>query len=371
MPARILCIYCLQERPEPARGEHLLLAGLGGATCTKHVCEGCNNGALADLDREFLRSSTVTICRIFAPSRRTGEVAGPQFMPLDEGGYADYRLLTPAQPYVPAQLFFKGERLVFFHTDEHERERAYVEDLTADAFAALPRHVQDRPENDPARIVFWLHRGRVEPLLRARTPAHMNRFLAALGTKLPFRIVDAGAVPYAPPSVPMRISQDLNTEGRCAAKMIMNLTAHHLGPRALYGRGFDAVRAYILGTDVRRGGAVSESGEAGVIVDRRYLRRDWWEIDIPPAPLEGRDYEAHALVLDVQNGRAIGDVILFGGVIHIPVRLGLLRTVDPLPRLPVKLIKDADQSERIAVSTIDGSPAVASRTGRIADDSRS
>src|SRR5690606_20421248 len=81
--ARILCVYCKEDAPRPARGEHIILEGLGARATIPDVCAHCNSKLGRNPDREFLRQSFVALRRFLDPAYTSGETGDTQFFPVE------------------------------------------------------------------------------------------------------------------------------------------------------------------------------------------------------------------------------------------------------------------------------------------------
>ncbi len=76
--ATIRCVYCLEIKPKPVNGEHIILKGLGGRATVPDVCSGCNQKLGDQLDIEMLRHSFVALHRYYDPKVTKGQVGGAQ-----------------------------------------------------------------------------------------------------------------------------------------------------------------------------------------------------------------------------------------------------------------------------------------------------
>lgn len=322
---RIVCVYCKTEKPRPARGEHIVLKGLGGRATISEVCAECNGLLDARVDREFLRSTHIALHRFFDPAVQDGEVASPQFLPT-EYGYLDVRLMNSGEMDLLPQAAAHDSKVVVIAAEpDQQLADAVLAQFRREA-PTVRQAIRDVGESDPPRLV--IDRKLKSHLLRARTQQAADSLLAALR-----KGVEPG--PYAnweaPRSAPLRISTDLNVVGRCAAKMAFNMATAVLGPQVTLKDDFDGVRAYILGSDVLAGPAIAESGEQGIRVDYRFV--DPW-IDPEARPQRRGPSDTHTILLGVIRGRSLGAKLsLFGGAEQFTVRLtpGLVIGATALP----------------------------------------
>jgi hypothetical protein len=322
----ITCIYCKEEKLPPARGEHVVLAGLGGKATIPDVCQDCNSFLGNTLDREFLRSTHVALDRFFDPEVRDGELASPQFQET-EFGFLDVRLHNSGQVELLPQILLHEGHLVALSA---ESDRSLVDQVLVH-FAnekAVP-HVltRDVPQHDPTRLV--VDRNQKSHLIRTANHAGAEALLELLH-KAQRLEPPKSWVPV--PNVRVRISTDVNVPGRCAAKMAFNMASYVVGPDVMLGPEFDGVRDYILGKDVLSGPSESPSGEPGVRIDYRHV--DPWLSELPQALPPRRE---HSIVLELASGVLMGHVLLRGGLSRFRVRLGRPREI-PERRLPAQLV---------------------------------
>ena len=322
----ITCIYCKEEKPRPARGEHVGLAGLGGNATIPDVCHGCNSFLGNTLDREFLRSTHVALDRFFDPEVRDGELASPQFQET-EFGFLDVRLHNSGQVELYPQVLLHEGRLLVVSSDPDRQLVSQVLALFADEKTVPHLLTRDVPQHEPTRLI--VDRNQKSHLLRTADDASAQALLLLLRERQKLEPPKS----WTPqPKVRVRISSDVNVPGRCAAKMAFNMAAYVVGPELMLGPEFDGVRDYILGKDVLSGPSESPSGDPGVRIDYRYV--DPWLSEQPQALPPRRE---HSIVLELASGILVGHVLLRGGLSRFRVRLGRPRGV-PSWRLPAQLV---------------------------------
>lgn len=149
-------------------------------------------------------------------------------------------------------------------------------------------------------------------------------------------------IPSPDSHVLLTTSCEPNWPSRCAAKMLFNLAAHHLGPEFVLRSEFNPVREFIAGRDVEPVEAVvGPNGEQGWTMDVRFVR-DW----LQPDPRDGAwplRTRGHGLLLDGHDGMLGGVVMLWGR----PTFKVTLAQFDPsvtvVDAFPVLLLKEGEQ----------------------------
>jgi len=123
----MICVYCKQEAPLPKKGEHIVLAGLGGRATIDDVCSPCNQRFGDRLDREFLRSTLIALDRLLDPEVLSGEGPGPQFVKTEQG-YLDARILNSGRCEVLRQIICVDEAvsLLSFTNDARDLNQLVV-----------------------------------------------------------------------------------------------------------------------------------------------------------------------------------------------------------------------------------------------------
>ena len=258
--------------------------------------------------------------RYFDPSYEDGQIGKTQFVETAHG-FLDATLANSGQLDFPPQfaLHPDGWFLCALGPDQDRAEQLLAR-VRAVHSEQVHRSIRDVPEHSPARLIL---RGK-NIQLRARSEAEADRLLAQAAAA---QSVDDRR-PFEPLTLPetmsLRMSVDPNSVGRCIAKMAFNMATAVLGPSVVLGDQFNPVRAYILGTDVQEGPTVTEDGEAGVLVDYRYVE-PWLNRPSRPPVASTR---VHTIELVKHRGGLGAFVGLFGASEWFAVRLGPLDGLD-------------------------------------------
>jgi hypothetical protein len=328
----IQCIYCKKPKPRPSKGEHIILAALGGRATIREVCSDCNRLLGRTVDQRFLESSFTALHRYYCSDINTGEVVRPQFLPF-EYGMLDIRVLNDGSMDILPQVALIPDGTLFAAA---EPDQSLVwRELNRFLSSSPTVHLDliDDANHVPTRLV--IDRSGRSHLLRSRSHEDADRLVKLLSNG-----VQSGEFqPWTPPQPDrVHLPMDFNIPGRCAAKMALNMACYVVGSEVILRGAFDPVRKYILGEDVISGPAMSADGEQGVRVDYRFV--DPW---VNRQPLSaGETYgNWHAVILGHFRNRLTGLVLIYGGIDRFKVHLG------PFPesfesRFPVSLKSDID-----------------------------
>lgn len=311
MAKEIRCVYCKDVKPRPRRGEHVILNGLGGRTTIQDVCGDCNAFLGKHVDEEFLRRSFVALRRLLDPRIRDGEAPAPQFANT-EVGYLDVRLPNSGFLDLLPQVLLEGDRLRICAADFDQPliEKALREVQEAGR-ACVHVVVRDTPDHEPARLV--VNRKGRKHLVRARDAAQVDRLLGLIEKTPPSGEYQNWDLK---PEVQLLLSMDVNTPGRCAAKMAFNAATYTLGPNVMISADYDPVRNFILGEDVMEGPVTTDGGEEGLLLDTRFVD------DMRESPPTRGNSTDHTIIVDVVGDQLCSSVSLFGGAEAFSVRLG-------------------------------------------------
>src|SRR5690606_23858295 len=208
---------------------------------------------------EFLRKSFVAFRRFLDPEVVEGEAPSPQFTKTDFG-YLDIRLFNDRSMRVLPQILLDENRVrIGSSPEDHDKIMGVVEQVKAEGEACLKVHVLDVEEHAPARIIAGK---RDRHLLRARTQEEADRLVELTKKATPSSKYHDFPIN---PDVTFKISMDMNSPGRCAAKMAFNAATYIFGPEVMLRDAYDPVRRYILGEDLQEGPATTDDGEEGLL----------------------------------------------------------------------------------------------------------
>jgi hypothetical protein len=337
LPAKeetIRCVYCLEIKPMPVNGEHIILKGLGGRATTLEVCGECNQFLGDNLDIEFLRHSRIALLRFYDPAVTDGQVGDKQFHE-SEWGFWDSRVYNDGDVEILSQVAIMGTQWVAAVRMDKQDEIQKIIDSFVGLDTVFKETIEDIEHHHPPRVIITpkakMHQ------IRGRTQADVDHVKAALkigggvpGPAMPLDIVGT--------EMQMRFSMDPNMVGRCVAKMAFNFAAEALDVETMIQPSFNPVRAYIRGTDVREAVLTKmPNGEVDAQCDERYVDR-WYGLPLSSPVLPTTHHAIQLLVLDQSLGAYVA---LVGGVERFVVCLGPLDGVETA-RLPACITRRDD-----------------------------
>lgn len=331
----IQCVYCLQTKPKPVHGEHIILKGLGGRATIPDVCGGCNQNLGDELDVEVLRHSVIALHRFNDPKVTKGQVGGTQFIDSKFGGFFDSKVYNDQDiDLLPQVSLTERGPLVAANLVQIEQVKAVLRQLKGQD-PPYKEIVRDLPENDPPRVVLNLS-GKGVHLARGRTKADVARIKEAikLGVEVQHAVDPADAIE---PEFQVRISMELNMVSRCMAKMAFNMATAVFGAQALIRSQFHPVRNYILGDVTVKPLRKDDAGRIHADLDDRFVE-NWTLGRSSGAVGSTTDHAIELLELDGQLGARVA---LVGGAECYQLRLGPLDGLDAA-RLPARLYRTDD-----------------------------
>ena len=330
----IRCVYCLEIKPMPVKGEHIILKGLGGRATTLEVCGECNQFFGDNLDIEFLRHSRIALLRFYDPAVTDGQVGDKQFHG-SEWGFWDSRVYNDGDVEILSQVAIIGTQWVAAVRMDKQDEIQKIIDSFVGVDTVFKETIDDIEHHHPPRAIIT-PRAKMHQI-RGRTQADVDHVKAALKK--------GGGVPGAAKLLDivgtemlMRLSMDPNMVGRCVAKMAFNFATEVLDVDTMVQPSLNPVRAYIRGTDVRDVFITKlPNGQIDAQCDERYVDR-WYGLPLSRPALPTAHHAIQLLVLDQSLGAYVA---LVGGVERFIVRLGPLDGVDST-RLPACITRRED-----------------------------
>jgi len=335
-PDEIRCVYCLETRSRPAHGEHIILKGLGGRATIPFVCGGpgsCNQKLGDELDVEMLRNSFIALHRYYDPKISKGQVGGMQLIPSKFGGGFDGKAFNDGSVELLPQMAVLGEKVIIAADSSKQADVDAVLESLKGLDTVFKEIVLDTPENEPPRIVLDLSKnGRHR--VRGRTQADVDRVKDVLRRGIVGRQnVDRDDV--IEPQMRIKVSMELNTVSRCAAKMAFNFATAIFGAAAMIRPQFHPVRTYILGDAIVKPLRTDTEGRIFADLDDRFVEN--WTHRRVPSDVVGATTD-HSIELLELGGQLGARMALVGGAERFQIRLGPLHGLDSA-RLPAYLVR--------------------------------